>query len=78
MKVNRQVVLIMEYDNVTLKNIAIMNQLNGFDVVIVCCSSLKQASFWQSRLEQGKGSIISTDCIVLAVEEDWPGGAGNG
>ena len=59
-------------------NIKVMNDLNGFDVVIVCCSSSKQASFWQSRLEQGRGSVLPTDSIVLSVEEDWVGGAGNG
>lgn len=68
----------MEYNDIMHRNIDVMNQLHGFNVVIVCCSSFKQAAFWQSRLEYGKGSIISSDCIVLAVEEDWPGGAGNG
>ena len=69
----------MEYlDSVIYKNIEIMNQLNGFQVIIICCSSIKQAYYWQERLESGKGSIISIDCTVLAVDEDWPGGAGNG
>lgn len=60
------------------KNIATMNSLEGFDVVIVCCSSQKQANYWQKRLEDGRGSIMPTTSIVLAVQEDWPGGAGNG
>lgn len=60
------------------KNIDVMNTLDGFDVVVVCCSSLYQANYWQSRLTKGKGSIIPTNAVVLAVEEDWPGGAGNG
>lgn len=59
------------------KNIQIMNDLSGFDVVIVCCSSVKQAQFWQTRLTQGKGSVMPSDAAVLAVDEDWPGGAGN-
>jgi len=58
-------------------NIEVMNQLTGFNVVIVCCSSDKQAQFWQKRLEKGRGSYMANDCVVLAVEEDWPGGAGN-
>lgn len=60
------------------KNIGIMNELSGFDVVIVCCSSLKQAQFWQKRLQSGRGSVLPQNCVVLSVEEDWPGGAGNG
>eukprot|EP01038_Epipyxis_sp_PR26KG_P007163 gene7163-9766_t len=59
------------------KNIEVMNKIEGFDVIIVCCSSLKQADYWQHRLEQGKGSIIPPSTAVLSVEEDWPGGAGN-
>ena len=59
-------------------NIKKMNCLDSFGVVIVCCSSSKQAEYWQNRLEQGKGSILNPSCIVLAVDEDWPGGAGNG
>jgi aspartate-semialdehyde dehydrogenase len=61
-----------------LKNIDTMNKLDGFDVVIICCSSSKQAEYWQQRLEKGKGSILSSKATVFAVEEDWPGGAGNG
>lgn len=60
------------------KNIVAMNTLEGFDVVIVCCSSGKQASYWQKRLEDGRGSVLPQSSIVLAVEEDWIGGAGNG
>jgi hypothetical protein len=60
------------------QNINIMNELHGFDVLMVCCSSSAQARYWQNRLQSGRGSVISKDCIVLAVEEDWPGGAGNG
>lgn len=60
------------------RNISVMNNLDGFDIVIVCCSSLKQAGYWQNRLEQGRGSVLPASATVLAVEEDWPGGAGNG
>jgi hypothetical protein len=70
----------MEFDHeaMLLKNIEVMNRLEGFHVVIVCCSSEKQANYWQGRLEKGRGSVIPADAAVLAVEEDWPGGAGNG
>ena len=60
------------------KNILVMNNLEGFDVVIICCSSDKLAQYWQKRLEDGRGSILPKQSVVLAVQEDWPGGAGNG
>lgn len=60
------------------ENIGKMNKLEGFDVVIVCCSSQHQADYWQERLENGRGSILSESAVVLSVQEDWPGGAGNG
>jgi hypothetical protein len=59
-------------------NIETMNKLEGFNVVIICCSSVLQANYWQKRLEAGRGSILSSDSIALSVDEDWPGGAGNG
>ena len=59
-------------------NILIMNSLEGFDVVIVCCSSQLQADYWQDRLESVRGSVLPKSSVVLAVQEDWPGGAGNG
>ena len=67
-----------EVDLMVLKNIAIMNQLSSFNVVIVCCSSPKQAQYWQQRLDNGKGSLLAESTVVVAVDEDWPGGAGNG
>ncbi len=66
------------YDAMLLNNIEVMNRLEGFNVVLVCCSNEKQAMYWQGRLEQGKGSVLPHDAIVVCVEEDWPGGAGNG
>lgn len=67
-----------DFHTLLLDNIKIMNNLSGFNVVIVCCSSAKQAQFWQVRLEKGRGSVLPVDCVVLSVEEDWVGGAGNG
>jgi hypothetical protein len=59
-------------------NIVAMNALSGFSVIIVCCSNSYLSNYWQTRLEQGRGSIVAQDAIVLTVFEDWPGGAGNG
>jgi hypothetical protein len=59
------------------KNIEVMNSLDGFNVVIICCSSQLQANYWQKRLEDGRGAVMPSNSVVLAVEEDWPGGAGN-
>jgi hypothetical protein len=59
------------------RNIDVMNSLEGFDIVMVCCSSGNQALYWQHRLEKGRGSVLPATATVLAVEEDWPGGAGN-
>lgn len=59
------------------ENIGVMNNSPGFDIVIVCCSSKAQARYWQKRLEEGRGSVLQKSSIVLSVDEDWPGGAGN-
>lgn len=59
-------------------NIDRMNALAGFDVVIVCCGNDNQAAYWKQRLDKGKGSVVHAETMVLAVAEDWPGGAGNG
>ena len=67
-----------EIDATIKENITLMNDLQGFDVIIICCSSQHQANYWQRRLEQGKGSILPSSSLVIAVEEDWEGGAGNG
>lgn len=67
-----------EYEAMLMKNIETMNRLEGFDVIVVCCSSEKQAQYWQQRLLKGRGSCLPPDAKVLCVEEDWPGGAGNG
>ena len=51
---------------------------SGFDVIIVCCSGVIEAGYWQQRLEQSKGTILTKDTKVFSVDEDWNGGAGNG
>ncbi|MBT3378087.1 MAG: hypothetical protein HN742_33845 [Lentisphaerae bacterium] len=66
----------------TEKNIDSMLSLaaegGGMDAVVVVTGSAVQEAFWQARLEAGRGQICGPDALVLAVEEDWPGGAGNG
>lgn len=50
----------------------------GMDVIIVSTTSKDQEDFWQERLTAGLGQIGKQDAVVVAVNEDWPGGAGNG
>ena len=55
------------------------NSENGFDAVIVCCSTEHQATYWGERLMQTRGSACKKDALVYAVCEDWAkDGAGNG
>jgi hypothetical protein len=65
-------------DEKMMENVDVMNNLEGFDVVIVCTGNELQAKYWQQRLTDGKGSVVSSASVILAVHEDWPGGAGNG
>jgi hypothetical protein len=51
---------------------------SGFDVLIVCCSNQAAEDFWQARLEQTIVQVTGATGKVLAVHEDWSGGAGNG
>lgn len=50
----------------------------GLDVVIVSTTTVAQERAWQRRLEAGRGHVCRADALVLAVTEEWPGGAGNG
>jgi len=60
-------------------NIAKINAAGtGFDVVIVCTSTAQQCTFWQQRLTAARGGLLKAGAVVLAVHEDWEGGAGNG
>ncbi|OQR82023.1 hypothetical protein THRCLA_11201 [Thraustotheca clavata] len=65
-------------ESVVAANIALMNSLLGYDVVIVCCSTPYQATYWQKRLMATRGTISPSDMKVITVYEDWVGGAGNG
>lgn len=38
----------------------------------------RRGSYWQRRLEATRGQAAPTGAVVLAVDEDWEGGAGNG
>jgi hypothetical protein len=60
------------------RNIAEINQLDGYNVIIVCTSTPHQAAYWQERLMATRGTISPSDAKVIAVFEDWDGGAGNG
>ncbi|TMW56942.1 hypothetical protein Poli38472_002867 [Pythium oligandrum] len=60
------------------RNIDEINKLDGFNVIIVCTSTTHQSEYWQDRLMATRGSISPSDAKVIAVHEDWNGGAGNG
>jgi len=55
-----------------------MLEPSGFDVIIVCCNNQAAEDFWQTRLEQTIVQVTGISGRVLAVHEDWNGGAGNG
>ncbi|MFT5128507.1 MAG: hypothetical protein ACI8W8_002118, partial [Rhodothermales bacterium] len=50
----------------------------GMDILIVSTTSEAQSRYWQARLEATRGQVANRDALILAVHEDWPGGAGNG
>lgn len=58
-------------------NVGLMTAERGYEVTIVCTSDAQQAAFWQQRLEGAKGTVVPAASAVVAVDEDWPGGAGN-
>jgi hypothetical protein len=57
-------------------NQAVANNI-GMDVIIVSTSNKQQEQFWQKRLEKRVGEILKKDALVVAIDEDWHGGAGN-
>jgi hypothetical protein len=62
-----------------LAEIDAMQGPEGFDVIIVCCSNLAAEKFWQARLTESVAEVTGcASTTVLAVHEDWDGGAGNG
>lgn len=50
----------------------------GMDVVIVVTTSPDLANYWETQLMLSASPVIKPGALVVAVEEDWPGGAGNG
>jgi len=62
---------------VKMENVSLMQAESGYEVTIVCTSDSQQAAFWQRHLDAAKGKVTPTSGTVLAVDEDWPGGAGN-
>ena len=64
---------------VRTSNIDLINKAEtGYDVVIVCTGNVKQAEYWQQRLETVRGVVVPAGTTIVAVDEDWKGGAGNG
>ena len=53
-------------------------QGTGMDIVIISTTSSFQEDYWQQRLEVTRGQIANDDALIIAVHEDWIGGAGNG
>jgi len=58
-------------------NVDLMTAAAGFNVTIVCCGDVQQAAFWQVSLERAQGIVVPNGSTVVAIDEDWPGGAGN-
>ncbi len=50
----------------------------GMDIIIISTTSSFQEEYWQQRLEVTRGQITNDDALIIAVHEDWIGGAGNG
>lgn len=61
-----------------IRNMDVSKTSNGMDIVIVSCQTAEQEQFWQKRLHQTRGSVVKSSALVIAIHEDWPGGAGNG
>ena len=67
----------MLYDNVQ-KIDQIPAKERGMDIVIVSTSNSSQADFWQKRLNETGKDLLPSGTLILVIEEDWRGGAGNG
>ena len=48
------------------------------DIIIISTNTLQQEIFWQKRLKELRGLVCKPDAIVIAIHEEWSGGAGNG
>ena len=46
------------------------------DVIIVSTATSSQCGYWQRQLESVKGALIDIDAIIMVVEENWKGSAG--
>ncbi len=72
----------LEADARRRANIELMHRCprvgQGMDIIIVSTTNPVDEAWWQARLEATRGQIANPDAIILAVCEDWPGGAGNG
>lgn len=60
------------------QNLNQMHRLSsGVDVLIVCSSTPLETTFWKKRLNSLRGQLYKEQALLIVVEEDWPGGAGN-
>ncbi|MCB1113454.1 MAG: hypothetical protein KDK62_01725 [Chlamydiia bacterium] len=50
----------------------------GMDIVIVSVQDSEQEAYWQKRLHKTRGQVVKNSAYIIVVQEDWPGGAGNG
>lgn len=67
----------MHLDNIRSMHESVSKEL-GMDIIIVSAENALQEAFWQKHLESLLGNFIKRATKVIAVCEDWPGGAGNG
>lgn len=51
---------------------------NSKDILIISTNSIQQEIYWERRLEETKKFISKENSLIIAVYEDWQGGAGNG
>lgn len=51
---------------------------DGMDFLIISTSTTEQQSYWESQLNNLRGSLIKPAAYVVVVHEQWPGGAGSG
>eukprot|EP00448_Togula_jolla_P025064 CAMPEP_0170578490 /NCGR_PEP_ID=MMETSP0224-20130122/5481_1 /TAXON_ID=285029 /ORGANISM="Togula jolla, Strain CCCM 725" /LENGTH=515 /DNA_ID=CAMNT_0010901457 /DNA_START=1 /DNA_END=1544 /DNA_ORIENTATION=+ len=58
-------------------NVGLMKSSSGYDVTIISTSDAQLAAHWQRCLDEASGVTSLEKSRVIAVEEDWVGGAGN-
>jgi hypothetical protein len=61
-----------------VKRMNILKSKEGMDIVIISVQNPDQELFWERRLRETQGQVLKPQALLLVVQEDWPGGAGNG